>query len=359
MSNVLVFSDIHVAPHKKSIDRLHDCLKALNWVFDVADGMKVKHIVFGGDLFQDRQHIDVMTYHLTFQLIKDRVTRDNINFWALLGNHDLWYYDKWDISSVSPFSAIRGFTVIDKPTTTKVNGVEVDFLPYTINPLGHLDELRSVASNRKGRKILFGHLAVHNAKLSIIHNTRSDVIIEHDNEMVFVDADAFHGWDNVFLGHYHGAQKVSESVEYIGSPLQLTFNEAFQVKHAILLNLKTGQKEYIVNDFSPQHLVIPEEEISNFELKGNFVRVTVKSSSTVDQFDLKKLIETENPSTVEIIPEDDEAPEHLVEDAKAILQEQDKMLDVYVSKCDIGNLDHPYLIEWGTRICKEATEQLC
>lgn len=359
MAEVLVFSDIHIAPHKRSIDRLHDCLKTLHWVFETAVARKIKYIVFAGDLFQDRQHIDVMTYHLTFQLMHDQIVKHDLKVWLLLGNHDLWYFDKWDISSVSPFSAIPGVTVVDKPSSIQVNGSEIDFLPYTQDPFDHLTQLRKSAAERKGKKILFGHLAVNGAKLNIVHGTRSDVIIEHDNEMIPVDVESFHGWDHVFLGHYHGAQNLSKAVEYIGSPLQLTFGEAFQTKHIIILDLKTGKKEYVLNEFSPQHLIIPEDEIENFDLKGNFVRITVKPGSSADHLDVKKMVEEQLPGTIEIIPEEEDSPEHLVTDAKSILQEEDKMLEIYVANCEIGNLEREYLMEWGKTICKKAMEQLC
>ena len=57
------------------------------------------------DLFQDRQKIDVATYSLTFDILA-KYCDGSINLWLLLGNHDFWYHDKWDISSVFPFFCI-------------------------------------------------------------------------------------------------------------------------------------------------------------------------------------------------------------------------------------------------------------
>src|SRR6185369_1573878 len=112
MDDILIFSDIHIHPHKKSINRLHDCLKVLEWVFTTAQERQINKVIFVGDLYQDRQKIDVMTYHLTFNILQKYC--QDIHFWLLLGNHDLWYHDKWDISSVHPLSAIENITVIDK-----------------------------------------------------------------------------------------------------------------------------------------------------------------------------------------------------------------------------------------------------
>ena len=61
MGKVLLFSDIHIHPHKRRQDRLEDCLSVLDWVFSVAKDKGVKSVLFGGDLFHDRQKIDVYT----------------------------------------------------------------------------------------------------------------------------------------------------------------------------------------------------------------------------------------------------------------------------------------------------------
>ena len=57
---ILVFTDLHIHPHKKSSERLEDCLNALTWAFKTAKKRKISNMVFLGDLFHDRQKIDVL-----------------------------------------------------------------------------------------------------------------------------------------------------------------------------------------------------------------------------------------------------------------------------------------------------------
>ena len=47
MGKVLLFSDIHIHPHKRRQDRLEDCLSVLDWVFSVAKDKGVKSVLFG------------------------------------------------------------------------------------------------------------------------------------------------------------------------------------------------------------------------------------------------------------------------------------------------------------------------
>lgn len=352
-SKIILFSDIHICQHKKSFNRLKDCLNCLDWVFDTAKQLKIKNIVFAGDLFQERQKIDVATYNLTFDILFKHCD-GSINLWLLLGNHDMWYYDKWDISSVLPFSALPNVTVINKACTLDVGGKEIDFLPYVRNPIEHLEQLGEIAKKRKGSKVLVGHLAIHGAELNTLYHTLSDVILEHDGDMVKIGPEYFKCWDKVFLGHYHGAQEM-EHIEYIGSPLQLTFGEAFQDKHIILYDLKTGNREYIVNEFSPKHLILSEDDIHKYDMQNNFVRLNVTNTKSIDLLDLKKDIQEKKPGTLEFIQKPKKEYKQVIEDAKSILDKEDEMLETYVKEVDTGDLDKLRLVEIGKNICISST----
>lgn len=354
MSNkILLFSDAHIHAHKKSFDRLKDCLTALEWAFETAKTHKIKDVVFAGDLFQDRQKIDVATYGLTFDVLF-KYCDGSINLWLLLGNHDMWYHDKWDISSVLPFSALPNVTVITKARTLEINGKEIDFLPYVRNPIEHLTELGMAAKQRKGLKILIGHLAVHGAELNALYHTLADVVLEHDGDMVKIGPEYFKAWDKVFLGHYHGAQEM-ENIEYIGSPLQLTFGEAFQDKHIIIYDLKTGNREYITNEFSPKHLIVSEDDIHKYDIENNFVRLSVENRKSIDILDLRKSIQEKKPGTLEIVQKPKKEQKQVVEDAKAILNKEDEMLETYVKEVNTGDMEKPYLVEIGKFICNKST----
>lgn len=344
MAKLLIFSDVHVHAHKKSTERLHDCLKVVDWVFTTAAERNIKNIIFAGDLYQDRQKIDVMTYALTFDMFQ-RHCKGQHKVWLLLGNHDLWYYDKWDISSVSPLSALPGVTLISKNCTLEIADQQIDFMPYLHNPI----ELLQKFTERDGR-LLFGHLALHGAKLNTLYNTYSDSIVEHDSEMMKVDTSCFVGWRHVFLGHYHNEQRI-DNVEYVGSPLQLNFGEAFQHKHLIVYDTETGDREYIRNKFSPQHFIIPYEDIDKYELENNFLQVHVKNCGATSMVDIRREIEAAKPRFLEIIPVIEKSEAHVIEDAKSILEKEDDMLENYVKEVDAKDLDKARLIKVGKKVC--------
>lgn len=359
---ILIFSDIHIHSHKKSVERLEDCLKALDWVFNTAKENDIKDIIFLGDLFHDRQKIDVLTYQKTFEVFEKHLLESNYNLYLLLGNHDLWHSQKWDVSSVNPLRNMPGVSVIDKPCVKKISDKYLfGFLPYTHDPIKDLKKVekewkeKCKDNNLNPIKIIGGHIAVDGALWNVKYKTKSEVSIEHDGDMIKVGPKIFNNWDQVFLGHYHAEQKISENVEYIGSPLQLSFGEAFQKKHILIYDLENNESNYIENKFSPKHYIIYEDELEKYDLENNFVRLEVKDISSSSMSEIRnELVENKKVATMEIkqsvLKED-----HNIADATSILQKEDEMLEKYVDQVK-PDLDKKILISIGKTICNYSEE---
>jgi DNA repair exonuclease SbcCD nuclease subunit len=172
--------------------------------------------------------------------------------------------------------------------------------------------------------------------------------------MVRVGSDIFRRWRRVFLGHYHAAQKMDESVEYVGSPLQLSFGEADQKKHIVVYDTLTDSSEYIENDFSPRHIIVDEEHVATSELRGHFVRLEVEnlSSSHINKI-RDGLVNEMGVSTLEI-KQRPVNESHVIADAKSIIKNEDEMIERYVEQAAPDGLDRDTLIKIGTEICRSA-----
>lgn len=358
---ILIFSDLHIHPHKRSAERLEDCLKVLDWSFQTALDRGIKNIVFLGDLFHDRQKIDVLTYQKTFEIFEKYLCSFEFNVTLLLGNHDLWHYEKLDVSSVNPLKNLPGVRVVNKPCVTKIaDGAEQFFfglLPYTHNPIEDLKVIEKEWEEnvpKKQRKVLGGHISVDGAVWNVKYNTMSEVTIEHDGDMVKVGPDIFKKWDKVFLGHYHAEQKLNDKVEYVGSPLQLSFGEAFQKKHVIIFETDSGKLEYIENEFSPKHYILNQEQLDDYDLEGQFVRLEVDDIASREMSEIRqRLVESSKVSSLEI-KQIQKKEDHVVKDAKAILYKEEEMLEKYVDQANVDNLDKSTLIKIGTAICNQS-----
>jgi DNA repair exonuclease SbcCD nuclease subunit len=351
MAKVLLFSDLHAHPHKRRVDRLEDCLKVVDWVFEAARSRKIDNIIFGGDLFHDRHKIEVYTYQRVFEALQKNLD-GKIKLWLLLGNHDIWYNDNCGISSVIPLSALPGIEVIGDPRRVSIAGATWDFVPFTLDPIQTVEDLSKMPGSPQ---YAVGHIALHGA---LMHNeTYSEVIIEHDGDMVKVDAKLFKDYTNVFLGHYHAAQQVDDIVEYLGSPLELNFGEAFQKKHVLIFDCITGEKEYLENTFSPKHLIIAQEDLAKYDLEHNFVRIVVDELGAADLVQMRQdILANKAPNSLEIKPKKKKIEEHVIQDAKAILFKEEEMLGRYVDEVGTENLDRTKLLDIGRKICDTTSK---
>jgi DNA repair exonuclease SbcCD nuclease subunit len=355
MAKAATFTDMHIHSHKDSVERLHDCLKVLDWIFSTAIEHKCEHVIFLGDLFHERAKIDVLNYLRTFEVFMRYMAKASFDLWLLVGNHDMYHKEKWDVNSVKPLTAIPNVHIIDEPKTINIGGLDIDFCPHTENPIKELAKLKKGRA-KESLKCLMGHMAVHGAQLNKLYGTRADVIVEYDNDMLPVSVDIFNDWDQTFLGHYHGAQQLNEKVEYIGSPLQLSFGEAFQDKHIVILDLDTQEKEYVKNTFSPVHYIIEPHDISTYDLNANFVRI-VGNMTGKDIVDLKKTVNDHyKVASLDFKQKEKKEEEDrvVVEGAKDLLKDEDEMMATFVKKKGVpAGLDEKHLMEIGKFICKK------
>lgn len=349
MPKASIFTDIHICSHKGSVERLTHCLTVLDWVFETSYKEKVDYLFFLGDLFHEKDKIDVLAYLRTFEIFQKYMTQHApFETYLLLGNHDLYLKNSWLINSVKPLSAIPKCTVIDKPTTINFQGINVDWMPYTENPLRDLDQLKESSDGH----LLLGHLAIDGAMLNIFYGTKSDVIVEYDNDMIAVDKHVFSFWKKVKLGHYHSWQ-ILDNIEYIGSPLQLTYGEAFQQKHLQILDLETLESKYVINDFSPKHFIINANEIDNYNFDNSFVRLSIDNLGSRDIIDLKqKITKNYNVLSFDTKKKDKNVEEDktFIDGAKTILLNIRQMLETYVQERNIPEgMDKNKLLKIGEK----------
>ena len=355
MSKALLVSDLHIHAHKQKTDRLYDCLKVLDWCFKTAIENKCDYVLFLGDLFHERAKIDVLNYLKTFEIFM-KYADQPIEIYLLVGNHDMYHKESWDVNSIKPLTALKNVHIIEKPTTLNIDGRNIDFLPYIENPIESLRELKK-GRDKEDLTLLLGHMAVHGAKLNTLYGTTADVVVEYDTGMVCVNPSIFDDWQMTILGHYHGAQHLNEKVEYLGSPLQLSFGEAFEEKHIAIIDLKTLKKKYIVNEFSPKHFILGKELLNNYNLENCFVRVVIDDLPAKELMELKTdLLDNKKVASFDFKKKEKKEEDQIdVEKARSILFNQDEMLEKWIDASPLpSNLDKQKLLEIGKNIISKS-----
>jgi len=357
----LIFSDLHCHQHKNSQSRLEDCIEVLEWIFNTAKSNNIDLIIFCGDLFHDRSKIDILTYQRVFETFQKHLCCDDSpEIYLLLGNHDLFYYESKEVSSVYPLSSINKVKIISKPSVVDIRNYKVGFLPYTHDPINDLKQISLWEMKENKYKVLFGHIAVHGALFNLTYGTKSDVQIEGDAGMTVVTPDIFDNYDRVFLGHYHAAQDLNHKVEYVGSPLQLSFGEMGQAKHIIIYDFDNDTKKYIANNFSHKHhrfnsIKEANDALNSNSFAGEFVEVYDENASSSEALELRQKFVSNKLSsyTIKQLPKSKELEIVDVKNAKSILSSKDQMLNNFIDSIKDLKLDKNKLLEIGKLICNQ------
>lgn len=356
MAKILLFSDIHVHPHKKKQERLFDCLKALKWVFEQAVTNNVDAVLFGGDLLHERQKIDSFTYTEVFKVL-EQYQNKSFKTYLLLGNHDMWFSNSSSVNSIYPFGILENFEVVIEPKELDVCGSLWHFLPYTHNPL---EDLQKLPLKSRDEKYLLGHISIDGAKLNSAGSI-AEVSVEHDGDMVRVDKGLFKEYKHAFFGHYHGAQKLAKNVEYIGSPLELSFGEAGEKKHIILLDTTQNKLQYIENTFSPKHFYINQEDLDNYskeDLEKSFVCIIASEElSSEGKKKIEAKVQELGIDSVKVKNKPKELSEHVIADAKLVISDENKLIEKYVDQVNVENLDKNLLVEIGKKITEYEADE--
>lgn len=335
-----------------SIDKLHSCLDCLRWVFQETEKRGIEHVIFAGDLFHDRHKINTYAYDQTYQILSEFGKKMEI--YLLIGNHDMYYRTNRNISSIKPFREFA--TVIEEPQTLNVAGLSIDFMPYTENPVQDLKK-----SFPKRAEVLVGHLALAGATLNTLSGVkyRTESLVEDIEE---VPQDALSSYRKVFLGHFHARQQVSPEIEYLGSPLQLSYGEAMDKKGFTILDTDTLDTEFVENTKSPRYFIIPSNmDISEFDVKDGYVRIITDQSSRINLIEMKeKISEQFHPRSLEIIPVKTEETENEISgELEGVEDFHSNVTDIIQQYSDSidTELDKKQLIEVGIEIIRSGDSE--
>ena len=143
--------------------------------------------------------------------------------------------------------------------------------------------------------------------------------------------------------------------------MQLSFGEAGEKKHVIILDSDKNSVEYIENTFSPKHIYVKDSELSSLQesdLKNNFVCIlTEESNQFEDKRNMNKVIEDLKASSVQVKKQNKKADSHAITDAKLLVADQDKLLERYVEQVENVNLSKDKLLQVGLEIVRKAADE--
>lgn len=219
-NKAVVFTDQHFGRSGNSPTANQDNLDFIDWFIDKGKTWGADTAILCGDYFDNRHsiHVSTMDYAITGL---DRLSKAFDRVYALVGNHDLLYRNKRDVTSMVMTKYLPNFIPVHQPMTIGEGKNATTFLPWLVG-----DEPKSV-KNIKSRYV-FGHLELPgfmmNAKVEMPHSA-------HEGS---ITADDFTENEYVFSGHFHFRQAKGRVV-YIGNPFPFNFADAWDEDRGMML----------------------------------------------------------------------------------------------------------------------------
>lgn len=246
-------------------EKVYDDL--LEWIVGCFTG-KVETVMFLGDIFDGRfskTREKAMSFKtLTYADKFFKSLSENFEIIAYSGNHDVYYKDRCDVSALSLLDKKPNIRIIDKLTNFSVGNKVYKIVPWSYHPFEENEEYDNYDA-------IFAHMDIQT------FNMNSYKVSDHG----YSTKELFKNCDKVYTGHYHlrqkrEYQKGKKEIMYVGTPLQLDWNEAGKESFIHILDLEANEiSEEFINDFSPKHLKIKASEIieGHTDTVGNIVEV--------------------------------------------------------------------------------------
>jgi DNA repair exonuclease SbcCD nuclease subunit len=264
MSKILIVGDIHLGVRNNSLSYLNfqtDWFR--NELFPLITKEKIDHLVFLGDVFDNRTSVSLIVLQRARELFKE-LTDINIDTHCILGNHDIAFRNNKSIHSLGILED-QGVKVYEKPTELLLSGSKVLMLPWVVK-----DEQDSVMEllAKNNYDSCFGHLEINDFEMV-------PGLVENKG----FKQDLFSNCKNVFSGHFHLRRK-HKNINYVGTPYELTWSDHLDQKGVTILDTKTNTQTFIPTKYTPKHIklafdgcrVIDKTEIYNNILNVKFTR---------------------------------------------------------------------------------------
>lgn len=200
---IIVFADIHYGLKRNSPQYNQDCNEFIDWMIEQAKEAGITKAIFLGDWHHNRHTINVETISYSWQGLKKINDYFDIVY-MIIGNHDLYYKESRDVSSVEFAEGLDSIKIINE-RYTKDN---VTFYPWLLD-----DEWKNVKKTKS--KYVFGHFELPEFYLNAMVKMPDNGKLKYDD---------FDNQRYVFTGHFHKRQW-KKNVCYVGSCFPHDFND--------------------------------------------------------------------------------------------------------------------------------------
>jgi hypothetical protein len=191
----------------------------------------IKNVYQLGDLFDRRKYISFQTLALSRKYFFDVMQRKEIQFYTLLGNHDITFKNTLEVNSPQLLlQEYENICIHDKPFNDRELGI--DIIPWICKD--NEAEIMEYIKESKNQ-ICFGHFELQGFEMD-----RGNICNEG------MDPSILQKYDLVLSGHFHHKSN-SGNIVYVGTPGEMTWADYNDERGFHILDTDTRELTFIPN----------------------------------------------------------------------------------------------------------------
>jgi DNA repair exonuclease SbcCD nuclease subunit len=260
-----VFTDIHFGMRQNSKAHNDDCMGFVKWFCAEATRQGCDTAIFMGDWHHHRATVNVSTLNYTVDAI-DHISKHFERFFFIPGNHDLYYREKRDLTSI-PFIKNQKNIVLVNDVYTEG---DVSLVPWLVG-----DEWTKM--RKLNSRYVFGHFELPSFKMNAMVE-----MPDHGG----LNSQHFPNQEYVFSGHFHLRQQRG-NVHYIGNAFPHNFADAWDDDRGMMVLEFGGHPQYIAWPDAPKFRTIDLtrliESPDKYMDKNTFIRITCDADVSYEE----------------------------------------------------------------------------
>jgi DNA repair exonuclease SbcCD nuclease subunit len=299
-----ILGDLHFGVRSDSPLVLKFQEKFLEFFFNDLKEKGVNLFVQLGDMFDRRKFVEFYTLKRYREMFEGNLRNFDINAICLVGNHDSYYRNSLEINSLKLLCNSPHIRVIDEVTS-------LSFIPDVRQPVVKVDLFPWICESNRDQ---FEKMIESPGRYALGH-------FEFEGFWMYpgvpcthgVSKELMKGYKRVYSGHFH-TRSEKDNIRYVGSPLDYTMSDCGDPKYHVILDLKTGEEEWVENKVAIIHHRV---NFDNFDsLKGKLTDCRLKVEFPIDVSDKQvseflTLLREEKPSHIEVDPREEYDSEEL------------------------------------------------
>ena len=327
-SKCAVFSDIHYGMRNNSRDHNDSCEKFVKWMIERSKERGIKTCIFSGDWHHVRSAINISTLNYSvsgLKLLNDYY--DNTIF--VIGNHDLFYRDKYEIHSLPYISQFSKIKIIDSMTEIG----DVAFVPWLV-----ADDWKKVPNLKA--PYMFGHFELPKFKMN--------AMVEMPDHGL-LNATHFVNQKQVFSGHFHKRQHLG-NIWYIGNAFPHNFADAWDDDRGMMFWTPGQTPEFLSWPDAPKYRTLSLSQVvedpGKFIDDKTFAKINIDISVTYEDINfIKELLEIElNAREIQLITQKLDDPD-MLDEADINFESVDTIVISHLQSIDSTIMDKNELIK--------------